>query len=60
MNMAIRGIDFNFGSKNVPIPRWTTSTRICELTFVMANLPFNMKGVVNAKLEKRRALEIRA
>jgi type I restriction-modification system DNA methylase subunit len=31
MNMAIRGIDFNFGTKT-PIPCWTTSTRICAPT----------------------------
>jgi len=50
MNMAIRGIDFNFGKQNADT---FTNDQHPDLRadFVMANPPFNMKDWWSAKLE---------
>lgn len=50
MNMAIRGIDFNFGSKNADTLLDDQHPDL-RADFVMANPPFNMKEWWNAKLE---------
>lgn len=50
MNMAIRGIDFNFGKE--PSNSFTNDQHPdLRADFVMANPPFNMKEWWNAKLE---------
>lgn len=50
MNMAIRGIDFSFGSKNADTLLDDQHPDL-RADFVMANPPFNMKEWWNAKLE---------
>jgi type I restriction enzyme M protein len=50
MNMAIRGIDFNFGSKNADTLLDDQHPDL-RADFVMANPPFNMKEWWSAKLE---------
>ncbi|KAF6682209.1 MULTISPECIES: type I restriction-modification system subunit M [Pantoea] len=50
MNMAIRGIDFNFGAKNADTLLDDQHPDL-RADFVMANPPFNMKEWWNAKLE---------
>lgn len=50
MNMAIRGIDFNFGKKNADTLLDDQHPDL-RADFVMANPPFNMKEWWNAKLE---------
>ena len=50
MNMAIRGIDFNFGKKNADTFLDDQHPDL-RADFVMANPPFNMKEWWNAKLE---------
>lgn len=49
MNMAIRGIDFNFGSKNADTFLENQHPDL-RADFVMANPPFNMKDWWNASL----------
>ena len=51
MNMAIRGIDFNFGKKNADTLLDDQHPDL-RADFVMANPPFNMKEWWSAKLEK--------
>ncbi|TXL06527.1 restriction endonuclease subunit M [Methylococcaceae bacterium CS2] len=51
MNMAIRGIDFNFG-KRMPIRFLDDQHTDLRADFVMANPPFNMKEWWHAKLEE--------
>lgn len=50
MNMAIRGIDFNFGKKNADTLLDDQHPDL-RADFVMANPPFNMKEWWSAKLE---------
>lgn len=50
MNMAIRGIDFNFGKKNADSFLDDQHPDL-RADFVMANPPFNIKDWWNAKLE---------
>ena len=50
MNMAIRGIDFNFGTKNADTLLDDQHPDL-RADFVMANPPFNMKEWWSAKLE---------
>lgn len=50
MNMAIRGIDFNFGKKNADTLLEDQHPDL-RADFVMANPPFNMKEWWSAKLE---------
>jgi len=50
MNMAIRGIDFNFGQKNADTFLDDQHPDL-RADFVMANPPFNIKDWWNAKLE---------
>ncbi|WP_127957642.1 type I restriction-modification system subunit M [Serratia microhaemolytica] len=50
MNMAIRGIDFNFAKKNADTLLDDQHPDL-RADFVMANPPFNMKEWWNAKLE---------
>lgn len=50
MNMAIRGIDFNFGAKNADTLLDDQHPDL-RADFVMANPPFNMKEWWSAKLE---------
>ncbi|MBS0879820.1 type I restriction-modification system subunit M [Pantoea sp. JGM49] len=50
MNMAIRGIDFNFGGKNADTLLDDQHPDL-RADFVMANPPFNMKEWWSAKLE---------
>ncbi|QKJ61150.1 class I SAM-dependent DNA methyltransferase [Serratia fonticola] len=50
MNMAIRGIDFNFGKKNADTLQDDQHPDL-RADFVMANPPFNMKEWWSAKLE---------
>ena len=50
MNMAIRGIDFNFG--NEPANSLTSDQHPdLRADYLMANPPFNMNGWWDAKLE---------
>ena len=50
MNMAIRGIDFNFGKE--PANSFTSDQHFDLRTdYVMANPPFNMSVSWDAKLE---------
>lgn len=51
MNMAIRGIDFNFGKKNADTFLDDQHADL-RADFVMANPPFNMKEWWHAKLEE--------
>jgi type I restriction enzyme M protein len=51
MNMAIRGIDFNFGKKNADTFLDDQHPDL-RADFVMANPPFNIKDWWNAKLEE--------
>lgn len=54
MNMAIRGIDFNFGGK--PANSFTNDLHPdLRADYVMANPPFNMKEWWHGKLENARA-----
>lgn len=50
MNMAIRGIDFNFGTNNADTLQ-NDLHRDLRADYVMANPPFNMKEWWSAKLE---------
>ncbi|HCE2446404.1 TPA: type I restriction-modification system subunit M [Vibrio parahaemolyticus] len=50
MNMAIRGIDFNFGKKNADTFLEPLHLDI-RMDYVMANPPFNIKDWWHAKLE---------
>lgn len=58
MNMAIRGIDFNFGKKNADTFLDDQHADL-RADFVMANPPFNIERMVARKTRRRCPLAIR-